>query len=139
MPPIRSRAALSTHIIKPLHWRTLGRTDPSGQPALAWRHECCFAVRHHFAPPCFLGFTGMKERLLHFAEVASPRQLLLPGGLGILCLWSYWPTLETLAQRWAHDPQYSHGYLVPLFALALLWQRAAPRQDVALRPTWAGL
>ncbi len=40
-------------------------------------------------------------------------------------LWAYWPTLRDLAGRWSDDPQYSHGYLVPLFALFLLWRRRA--------------
>src|SRR5438477_9644436 len=29
------------------------------------------------------------------------------GAFGCL-LWSYWPTLLETAQRWSHDPQYSH-------------------------------
>jgi exosortase len=35
-----------------------------------------------------------------------------------------------MVDRWTHDPQYSHGYLVPLFALFFLWHR---RQ---LCPAW---
>ena len=27
--------------------------------------------------------------------------------------WSYWPTLVQLYGSWIHDPQYSHGLLVP--------------------------
>jgi exosortase len=42
--------------------------------------------------------------------------------LGVLFLWAYWPTLVETARRWSHDPQYSHGYVVPFFALFLLWQ-----------------
>src|SRR5215469_12080428 len=38
-------------------------------------------------------------------------------------LWSYWSTLGDAAERWAIDPQYSHGYLVPVFAALLLWLR----------------
>jgi exosortase len=37
--------------------------------------------------------------------------------------WAYWTPLAEMAQRWTHDPQYSHGYLVPVFALVLLWLR----------------
>jgi exosortase len=44
-------------------------------------------------------------------------------GLGALLLWVYWPTLEELFRRWSTDHQYSHGYLVPGFALVLLWLR----------------
>ncbi|MCI0638811.1 MAG: exosortase/archaeosortase family protein [Gemmataceae bacterium] len=39
--------------------------------------------------------------------------------------WAYWTTLAEISWRWSNDPQYSHGYLVPLFALALLWLRRA--------------
>jgi exosortase len=44
-------------------------------------------------------------------------------GLGACVLWAYFPTLASLAQRWSSEPQYSHGYLVPVFALVVLWQR----------------
>src|SRR5439155_15879127 len=37
------------------------------------------------------------------------------------------------------DPQYSHGYLVPLFALYLLWQRRGQVTSADLRPSCWGL
>jgi exosortase len=43
--------------------------------------------------------------------------------LGAAALWCYWPTLGKMATRWGDDPQYSHGYLVPAFALYTLWLR----------------
>jgi exosortase len=51
--------------------------------------------------------------------------------------WAYWPTLCEIARKWTHDPQYSHGYFVPLFAVYLLWQR---RQLIRPNPTpnWWG-
>lgn len=50
--------------------------------------------------------------------------------LGAALGWSYWPTLEKMAERWSQDRQYSHGFLAPGFALILLlvrrpWWRAA--------------
>lgn len=36
-------------------------------------------------------------------------------------LWAYWPVVGEMAHKWQTDPQFSHGYLVPLFALYLLW------------------
>jgi len=70
----------------------------------------------------------MEIRRPHFVSTLSCRSLALVAGLALLVLWSYWPTLTGLVQRWGHDPQYSHGYLVPLFALVLLWQRSAARR-----------
>ncbi len=60
-------------------------------------------------------------------------------GVVALCLlWAYWTTLAAMEDRWSHDPQYSHGFLVPLFAAAVLWHRREylPR---ALAPSWWGL
>jgi len=50
-------------------------------------------------------------------------KLVSAAGLGLALLWSYWPVLGDMASRWANDPKYSHGYLVPVFALWLLWKR----------------
>jgi exosortase len=57
---------------------------------------------------------GRFARLSLFAALAVT-------GAGFV--WAYWTTLVELAQRWAADPQYSHGYLVPVFAGVLLWLR----------------
>jgi exosortase len=48
-------------------------------------------------------------------------RLALGGALVLGIVWSYWPTLAELVRRWNRDPQYTHGFLVPLFALYLLW------------------
>jgi exosortase len=53
--------------------------------------------------------------------------------------WAYWPTLHALAVRWSHDPQYSHGFLVPLFAEFLLWSRRHMLAASAREPSWWGL
>jgi exosortase len=45
------------------------------------------------------------------------------GGLCACLLWAHWPTLAALENRWATDPQLSHGFLVPLFAAIVLWSR----------------
>jgi exosortase len=44
-------------------------------------------------------------------------------GLGLALAWVYWPTLVDLAGRWQTDARYSHGYVVPLFAVYLLYAR----------------
>jgi exosortase len=51
-----------------------------------------------------------------------------------LILWAYWTTLVGLADSWAASAQHSHGYLVPAFALVLLWLRRDRLQVVRLEP-----
>jgi exosortase len=51
--------------------------------------------------------------------------------------WVYWPTIERVVRRWSADPQYTHGYVVPLFALLVLWFRRDSFPST-LRPSWFG-
>jgi exosortase len=55
---------------------------------------------------------------------------------GAALLWAFWPVLAETADRWSSNPQYSHGYLVPLFSAFLLWHRRQlfPTDDV--RGSW---
>src|SRR6185369_16170703 len=52
----------------------------------------------------------------------SPETWLALGAVAGL-LWVWWPTLIEMAGRWGEESQYSHGYLVPPFAVVLLWLR----------------
>lgn len=52
------------------------------------------------------------------------------------CLsWALWPVLVAMAERWSGDPRYAHGYLVPMFSLALLWMRRDQILAARLRPS----
>jgi exosortase len=77
------------------------------------------------------------------APLAPPTRLrpaALSAALALaLAAWAYWPTLAEMAARWAHDPQYSHGYLVPVFAVYLLWRRRQRLVREDLRPAAWGL
>ncbi len=55
--------------------------------------------------------------------------------------WAYWPTFETMFERWGSDPQYSHGYLVPVFSLYLIWawRDSRPAVSSKLRALGAGM
>src|SRR5687768_6249249 len=64
---------------------------------------------------------------------------LVVGCLALALLWSVWPTLLTLAERWSRDPHYSHGFLVPLFAVVVLWFRADLLRRAAWQPSFWGL
>ncbi len=54
----------------------------------------------------------------------QPKWLWLLGGAGLL--WAFWPTLDFMFEKWVSDPQYSHGFLVPLFAGYLIYRHRAP-------------
>lgn len=66
---------------------------------------------------------------------------LLAAGLtaAAALLWAYWTTLGEMAHRWARDPQYSHGYLVPGFCLVLLWLRRDQLTRGPVGVSWLGV
>jgi exosortase len=66
-------------------------------------------------------------------------QVVAAGAFAAILLWSYWPVLGELERRWAHDPRYSHGFLVPLFAGYLLWLRRSERPSPARFGGWMAL
>ena len=67
------------------------------------------------------------------------RWLLIVPTLAAAVVWAYWPSLAAMRGRWSSDPQYSHGYVVPLFAIALLYLRRGILTDAPLPTTnwWA--
>lgn len=80
----------------------------------------------------------------HDPEVLSrPNRLdsvvVLAGLLGVSLIWFYWPTFLVMSKRWSTDPRYAHGYLVPVFALVLLWLRRDRLTTLTVRSNWRGL
>ena len=74
---------------------------------------------------------------------ATPRPralaLLAPLALPAACLaWAYGTTFADLAATWHGNPQYSHGFLVPVFAAFLLWARRDRLDAAALKPSLWG-
>jgi len=57
--------------------------------------------------------------------------------LGLCLAWVYWPSVVILVGAWETDPHYSHGFVVPMFALYLLWRRRDLAKD--LQPSGWGL
>jgi exosortase len=49
----------------------------------------------------------------------STLMLFIPCGL--LTAWAFLPTFQFLFDKWVDDPQYSHGFLVPVFSAYLLY------------------
>jgi len=53
--------------------------------------------------------------------VATRRKIAFAALLAACGLWSYWPTLASLAATWSRVSDYAHGYFVAPLALFFLW------------------
>ena len=51
----------------------------------------------------------------------------------------YWGILQDLVLQWWDDPNYSHGFLVPLFSGYLIWRERETLRGIAPEGRWAGL
>jgi len=56
-----------------------------------------------------------------------------------LLLWLYIPILAHLVAQWWNDPNFSHGFFVPLFSAYVIWQDRLRLARLTLRPSWWGL
>lgn len=65
--------------------------------------------------------------------------LILGIGLGAVTLWFFWPAFREMHDRWSNDSRYSHGYLVPLFSIFLLWYRRTMISGIPLKTNFWGL
>jgi len=74
------------------------------------------------------------------SDTSDRRSVLGPALLlGGVTLYAFWPAVAEMADKWRTDPQYSHGYLVPVFVVALLYWRRDRLDRVKCRPDWRGL
>jgi transmembrane exosortase EpsH len=51
----------------------------------------------------------------------------------------YWSILRDLAWQWWDDPNYAHGFLVPLFSGLIVWQRRKQLFSLSANGSWIGL
>jgi exosortase len=66
--------------------------------------------------------------------------LLWPGlALVILLAILYWHILHRLVDDWWQDPNYSHGFFVPLFSAFLIWKDRWRLAKLKTEPAWSGL
>ena len=64
---------------------------------------------------------------------------LAAGLLALLLLAIYYRIAGKLVLDWYEFPDYSHGFLVPLFSAFLLWDRREAVRSAKREPSWAGL
>lgn len=84
--------------------------------------------------------SGVRD--LSSSAVLSGDRLARPAfvlAVAAVVVWSYWSTLSDIGERWANDPQYSHGFLVPLFACYLLWRKRGQLRSAEFCSRWWGV
>jgi exosortase len=59
--------------------------------------------------------------------------------LSALVLVLYGRVLGNMAQQWWSDPNYGHGFLVPVFAAYILWRERGRRREVSIQTSNWGL
>jgi exosortase len=59
--------------------------------------------------------------------------------IGLTIGWAYWPTFVELDRRWATEQLYSHGYLIPIIALVILWTRRDILRTGGMEPSALGI
>jgi exosortase len=51
----------------------------------------------------------------------------------------YWGVTVKLVHDWYSDPDFSHGFLVPLFSAYLVWIKRKELRSIPIRQSWAGI
>jgi len=69
----------------------------------------------------------------------SSNYILGSGILLAMFIGLYYPVILKMVGDWSNDPNYSHGFLVPLVTLYLLWQKKHSLLQVSLSPSNWGL
>ena len=90
-------------------------------------------------PPARANAPSLRPFLEAFERGPAAPAALVAGLLSLAFFWCYKPTLATMIERWSGDPQYSHGFLVPIFAGIVLWSRRTAWKPVRWQPSWWGL
>jgi exosortase len=82
---------------------------------------------------------------LSSSELSSPHpESLRPNPLQgavlfLLLILIYHHILAELVKQWWEDPNFSHGFLVPLFSAFIVWHERDSYRKILLKPSWFGL
>jgi len=59
--------------------------------------------------------------------------------VGVLLAALYYRVLAKLVTDWWNIPDFSHGFLVPIFAAYLVWAKRETLLEIKIAPTWSGI
>jgi exosortase len=73
-------------------------------------------------------------------SIKTSRLPWLPyASIAVLLAVLYYRVIIKLVYDWYTLPDYSHGFLVPLFAAFLVWDKRKAITETPIKPTWAGI
>ena len=87
------------------------------------------------SPVAQLAVTASESAQTPHKRLADWKTLVLLGLIG----WLYVPILLPLIRQWWIDPNFSHGFLVPVFVAFVLWQNRTKLEAVPQEPSVWGL
>jgi exosortase len=106
------------------------------RPPTALRARGLFAYSGFFASRRCVGYLSqvvrLRRRLTSLWVLQSAALLLLVG-------WLYYPILSPMVRQWWDDPNFSHGFFVPLFSGLAIWQNRARLAAVPRAPSLWGV
>ncbi|MAV29796.1 MAG: VPLPA-CTERM-specific exosortase XrtD [Cycloclasticus sp.] len=56
-----------------------------------------------------------------------------------IAVWAYWNGLAEAFSRWGNQEEYSHGFLIPMVTLYILWEKRGVILSSAGQPLWLGV
>jgi exosortase len=81
-------------------------------------------------------FTVAAKRHDHVQALAVPSLIVL---LAVTLAVAYWPVFPGLVAQWWNEPEYSHGFLIPVISAWLIWSRRDALREADVTPGYWGL
>ena len=75
---------------------------------------------------------------LHYWRLSPAASLLLVVTLAIAG-WLFFDSLSAMVAGWSEREEYSHGFLIPIIAAYLVWQRSDILREIEFSGSWGGV
>ena len=66
---------------------------------------------------------SLPTRLEHWRCLDWPARAFVTAGLAGIMGWVFRDLMSNCVNRWTTEPQYSHGFIIPIMAVGLGWMR----------------